>query len=787
MDKSWVASIILLSVLLSMNCPGIGATNEALWFANGQPADLMLSGVGFNNTGGSLLFNHPSSIASDGSHLLLCDRFNNRILIWNPPPDRWDDQPDIVLGQTTFTANDPGTSKGKLNFPGSVSVGNNGLVAIADTENDRILIWKQFPNQNGQSADISIFLPSFTGGSMRYEWPWGVWTDGTKLAVSATHGETLLFWNAIPVVDDQKFDYSIRLPQFGTLRQISSDGSTHFFIGDHNAKGLSQQSVTFFWNSYPSNQDQPYDFYRPEWIGGIKLTDGKLVAGGAAQVYIWDKVPTNANQQPDVIISDPVYRNGDGPSVAYAGDRLYINNYNGNHVQVYNSVPSSSGQRPDFALGSPSIDTNTLSNINYIQNPVVATDGDILLATSDFDQQLWIWKTIPGSSGLAPDVTVPLRTHKLGPWDNALYNGTLVVAGKREVGIWDSLPLQGQAPSRVLTNSIGSFTFTDLKGAALDGSFLYLADDQGKIGVWKGIPITGMENPWMVLDIGSSSLNHLNSDGEYLTAVVQFQKSAIYVFKISDIEAGGQVKPHFTLDSTQQLPLNLPTEAITFDGSLAIANMGFSQVLIWQNRSDWGDPSKAIVLGQSSLADREPHIGRAGLFQPATLAKCGNSLWVGEFKFSSRILHYSLNGSSSHPLVVSTDPANGANGVDQASKITITFNKKMDTTATASAIRISPGTISGAVWDATGTSVTLNTSLEEGVCYQVTVTRNARDTDGNFMVSDYSFTFTTKKGTDPPSVGIEPMMLIALLILLILVSAAILLLLMQKKRNRKRD
>lgn len=51
------------------------------WFQTGQNADLVLSGVDFNNTGGPLLFNHPSGIASDGTRFLLCDRFNNRVLI----------------------------------------------------------------------------------------------------------------------------------------------------------------------------------------------------------------------------------------------------------------------------------------------------------------------------------------------------------------------------------------------------------------------------------------------------------------------------------------------------------------------------------------------------------------------------------------------------------------------------------------------------------------------------------------------------------------------------------
>ena len=57
-------------------------------FVTGQEADLMLSGVDFNSAGGPLLFNHPTGIASDGTRFVLCDRFNNRILIWTTLPDR---------------------------------------------------------------------------------------------------------------------------------------------------------------------------------------------------------------------------------------------------------------------------------------------------------------------------------------------------------------------------------------------------------------------------------------------------------------------------------------------------------------------------------------------------------------------------------------------------------------------------------------------------------------------------------------------------------------------------
>ena len=132
----------------------VSAKSASGWFQTGQDADIMLSGIDFNNTGGALLFNHPGVVASDGTHLLLADRNNNRVLIWNKLPTG-NTPPDLVLGQKDFTANNPGTGLDQMNWPVSVSVGG-GKVVITDTYNDRILIWNSFPTKNGQSADLVI-------------------------------------------------------------------------------------------------------------------------------------------------------------------------------------------------------------------------------------------------------------------------------------------------------------------------------------------------------------------------------------------------------------------------------------------------------------------------------------------------------------------------------------------------------------------------------------------------------------------------------------------------------
>ncbi len=92
---------IFLLLVFSALTQLISAQN---WFETSQSADLMLSGAGFNQTGGALLFNHPSGIASDGSHFLVCDRFNNRILVWNQFPTSTGQPADTAFHLPSYTA-----------------------------------------------------------------------------------------------------------------------------------------------------------------------------------------------------------------------------------------------------------------------------------------------------------------------------------------------------------------------------------------------------------------------------------------------------------------------------------------------------------------------------------------------------------------------------------------------------------------------------------------------------------------------------------------------------------
>ncbi len=631
---------MLIIAFISVAFPELKAQ---AWFTTGQDASLMISGFDFNQTGGPVQFNHPSGLAGDGTKLIVCDRFNNRVLVWNTAPATWNALPDLVLGQNDFYSNNPGTAKNNLNWPGNASVSKTGRLAIADTNNDRLLLWSSFPVSSGQPADVSIHLPTISPKNipMRWAWPWGVWTDGTRLAAVATMGGTLLFWNTFPSTDNQPPDYTVTHASFGTPRNISTDGSTYFFVGDHNAK-VNGIPGTYFWSSYPASSNLPYDFYRNEWIKGTRLPDGRLIAAGLKSIYTWNNMPLSSDINPDLTASLSYYSNGDGVDVIQAGSKIFICNYNGNNILAFNNPPFGGQENPLFALGAPDYNRNTLDSMGYIQNGAMATDGTRLIITSDFNRKIYVFNRFPDRPGQLPDAIIPTTGYDLAAWDNALYNNKFVAAGRNRICVWNNASNLGQNPSVIFNGNIGSAVFDDLKGIALDNRYLYVAERTGKIYIWNGIPTSGSVNPVLTLNLGNVELNRLSSDGTYL-CIAQQSPAAILIYKTESL-ALGDTTPWKIIPGTGFL--NLPGEAITFNGSLAIANTSFNEVLLWRDINDAPALNKMVVLGQSGHStENQPAIGRNRLFMPGALLFENNNLWVAEHKFSSRILKFSLNTS----------------------------------------------------------------------------------------------------------------------------------------------
>ena len=118
------------------------------------------SGLGDPDGDQSLHF--PEDVVSTGSELLVADRENHRVMIWDPLPVVDDESAAVVLGQSTFLSGGaPGTDRSSLRLPMGVE-SNGTCIYVMDGNNNRIMIWDSIPVSNGVAADRLIGQPDFT-------------------------------------------------------------------------------------------------------------------------------------------------------------------------------------------------------------------------------------------------------------------------------------------------------------------------------------------------------------------------------------------------------------------------------------------------------------------------------------------------------------------------------------------------------------------------------------------------------------------------------------------------
>src|SRR5262249_45102589 len=140
---------------------------------------------------------------------------NNRVLIWRSTPTRNGQPADVVLGQPDFKSSrsNQGTrapSSRSLSGPQGVWIQGSRLY-VADTVNNRVMVWRNIPTQNNQPADFVLGQPDFTTFQPQdlraqtfapkpenMNTPVSVTSDGQRVFVADLGHNRILIWNRIP-------------------------------------------------------------------------------------------------------------------------------------------------------------------------------------------------------------------------------------------------------------------------------------------------------------------------------------------------------------------------------------------------------------------------------------------------------------------------------------------------------------------------------------------------------------------------------------------------------------
>jgi uncharacterized protein (TIGR03437 family) len=315
----------------------------------------------------------PTAVASDGVHLVVADTGNNRVLIWNRIPTMNEQPADVVVGEPNFTT----SSLPSGNTPNSKSMRGpqgvwiqNGKLYVADTQNNRVLVYNQIPTANGVAADVVLGEPNFntavqpnlaaqttsaTASNMLN--PVAVSSDGTHLFVTDLGYNRVLIWNSIPTTNGAPADVEVGQPDMvSSVANNSYTGTAATSTTDTTDKETPVMcTVSNGIDGYGNPTYPEFCSYTVSFPRDAMAVDGRLFIadGGNDRLMVFKQIPT-ANAQPaDYVIGQlggTVTQAPDSTdslqtpmSMAWDGTNLYVADTYNTRIMVYsmgaNSVP----------------------------------------------------------------------------------------------------------------------------------------------------------------------------------------------------------------------------------------------------------------------------------------------------------------------------------------------------------------------------------------------------------------------------------------------------------------
>ncbi|MGC2661714.1 MAG: hypothetical protein WA324_27470, partial [Bryobacteraceae bacterium] len=363
-----------------------------------------------------------------------------------------------VLGQTDFGSTNPGRSASAMNVPTAVAT-DGTILAVADTNNNRVMIWNSIPTSMNAPAnlvlgqpDLTTFQTPNTVNASTLRGPQGVWIQNGKLFVADTGNYRVLIWNSIPTSNNQPADVVLGQANFTSVYQppvgesvypktnanqmlspvgVSSDG-THLFVADLGFNRI------LIWNEIPTQNAQAADVEigQPDMTTSIpeNTSTGLCASIGTdstgAAVYPSECAAT---------IQFPRFALADNTG------RLFVADGGNDRVLIFNQIPTSNGASADIVLGQPDMFTDVVTSASIsIISTVIDNTGSV--------------DTIANPSSLAWDGT---NLYVSDPWDERVVVYTPADMQLAEKSVLNAASLSIRQEGFVVLQLPGSITAGD--------------------------------------------------------------------------------------------------------------------------------------------------------------------------------------------------------------------------------------------------------------------------------------------------------------------------------------
>ena len=412
----------------------------------------------------------PSGVWTDGTQLIVADRANNRVLIWNTWPTTNKQAADVVVGQPDFvTATGNVVTDKSLYLPYAVNV-IAGKLVVSDSQNLRVMVWNNIPNTNYAPANMVWGQTNFTAASGStnantvYSSTSPVQYGGGKIIVASGNRSRIAFFNGIPTANNPTIEFVIGQPTL-TAQDFGSPECIATFTGGCAASGglnwpaihsdgtrlfVSDQAYNriLVWNAVPTAANTAPNFVLGQSdFNGVSSNAGGVSAASLSRpghmtststhLYVVDEFNNRLLRFPLANLSnkmpaDLVYgidsatrgstattsNEAMAPEGVYKlGTKLAIADGASNRVLLYNSAPAANNVRPDVVLGQSDFmrvgaNAGGLSASSLYAPGAVTLVGDgtdsgtKVIVSDTSNNRVLIWNTWPSTNKQAADVVI---------------------------------------------------------------------------------------------------------------------------------------------------------------------------------------------------------------------------------------------------------------------------------------------------------------------------------------------------------------------------------------------